>query len=144
MTTHFYIAGRFERRDEFLVIEKFLQGYGLISNARWLHLEDDEQDEEARIKNAIMDFDDVVNSDLLIAFSENLTELETVPASWARGGRHVELGIALAMGLDIVVIGPRENIFHYYQAEIDASKIQQIRHYPTIEWFIEREKWWFS
>ena len=29
-----------------------------------------------------------------------------------RGGRHVEWGIALALGLELYVVGPRENLFY--------------------------------
>ena len=29
-----------------------------------------------------------------------------------RGGRHAEFGIALALGKRVIVIGPRENVFH--------------------------------
>lgn len=31
----------------------------------------------------------------------------------SRGGRHVEYGIALARGVRVIVVGFRENIFHW-------------------------------
>ena len=31
----------------------------------------------------------------------------------ARGGRHVEFGLALAAGKRLCIVGPRENIFHF-------------------------------
>jgi hypothetical protein len=49
--------------------------------------------------------EDVGECDLLI----NIADETNVP-----GGKHVELGIALALGKQIVVLGRRENIFHYH------------------------------
>jgi hypothetical protein len=31
----------------------------------------------------------------------------------ATGGRHVEFGLALAQGKRMIMVGPRENVFHY-------------------------------
>ena len=31
----------------------------------------------------------------------------------ATGGRHVEFGLALAQGKRVIIVGPRENVFHY-------------------------------
>ena len=44
---------------------------------------------------------------MLIAFSE-----EPRAGGASRGGRHVEFGLALAWGKGVVVVGPRENVFH--------------------------------
>jgi hypothetical protein len=35
----------------------------------------------------------------------------------ATGGRHVEFGLALAQGKRVIVVGPRENVFHYLLPE---------------------------
>jgi hypothetical protein len=49
----------------------------------------------------------VNGADVVINFTEP-------PRSKAnRGGRHVEYGIALAKGLRVIVVGYRENIFHW-------------------------------
>lgn len=146
-----YIAGRFERRDEFLDVERQLAIDHITSVTRWLHMETDMRtNSDDKIQQfALMDLEDVRNADFLLAFAENLTDTMAegnedciefgidnqmyVPAIWARGGRHVEFGIAIAEGLDIVVVGPRENIFHYLG---DAAKM---RHFPTFPDFIA---WW--
>lgn len=53
------------------------------------------------------DWEDVTGADLVISFTE-------APRSSAnRGGRHVEYGIALALKKRVIVIGYRENIFHW-------------------------------
>jgi nucleoside 2-deoxyribosyltransferase len=48
---------------------------------------------------------DVLSADSIIAFTEE-------PRSDGRGGRHVEFGVAVAMGKRLIVVGPRENAFH--------------------------------
>jgi hypothetical protein len=53
-----------------------------------------------------MDFADVTRSHLCIAFTEPGGTLS------GRGGRHTELGIALALNMRVIVVGPREHILH--------------------------------
>lgn len=55
---------------------------------------------------ARMDLDDVRSASVCIAFTESPGQAQ------GRGGRHTELGIALAMGLRVILIGPREHVFH--------------------------------
>ncbi len=47
-------------------------------------------------------------ADMLVAFS-------ALPSTEhpGRGGRHVELGFALALGLETYLVGPAEHVFHY-------------------------------
>ena len=53
------------------------------------------------------DWEDVSTADVVISFTEP-------PRSTAnRGGRHVEFGIALARNARVIVVGYRENIFHW-------------------------------
>lgn len=56
---------------------------------------------------AQMDERDVRSSDVLVLLAEK--EGQTVP-----GGKHVETGIALALGKPVAVVGRRENIFHWH------------------------------
>lgn len=68
----------------------------------------DKRAAELRRKFAHDDYDDVRGCDLCISFTEP-------PRSdgRGRGGRHVEFGIALALGKLVWIVGPRENIFHW-------------------------------
>lgn len=53
------------------------------------------------------DWEDVNAAKIVISFTEP-------PRSTAnRGGRHVEFGIALANKARVIVVGHRENIFHW-------------------------------
>jgi hypothetical protein len=55
---------------------------------------------------ALLDQEDVLAADTLVCFTE--------PAeAGGNGGRHVELGMALALGRRVIVIGRREHIFHH-------------------------------
>lgn len=120
-----YLAARYSRRLELVGYKDQLQAQGHEVPARWLlgqHQLDNEgrpigEDGEAlveagsddagyyREKFAQDDYDDVLSSDLLIAFTEE-------PRSGnSRGGRHVELGLALGRGIPVIIVGPRENVF---------------------------------
>ena len=66
---------------------------------------DDEIDPQAR-PIAIEDYDNLLKANTVVFFSQKPSN----PAP--RGSRHVEFGIALRTGMDILVIGPRENLFH--------------------------------
>ena len=55
---------------------------------------------------ALTDVNDVARCDVLILFTE--------PSRRSRGGKHVEMGMALSQSKRVHAIGPcKENIFHY-------------------------------
>ena len=56
---------------------------------------------------AQQDCEDLMAADAVITFTE-------IPNTiLATGGRHVEFGLALAQGKRAIIVGPRENVFHY-------------------------------
>ncbi len=119
MTTIF-LSSRYSRRDEMREWRTKLQELGFEVNCRWLDTEWEETQRvtsaappEYREEFAHKDAEDVANCDCLIAFTE-------APDSGGnnRGGRHVEYGMALALGKVVVVIGYRENIFHHAKGVI--------------------------
>jgi len=117
-----YLAARYSRRLELCSYRGQLEDLGHIVTARWLqggHQIDDqgrnigvagekavEDGSPLAGKFAQDDMDDVARAQVVIAFTE-------FPGAGgrARGGRHVELGLALAWGRDVAVVGPRENVF---------------------------------
>ena len=132
-----YLAGRYSRRLELCGYREQLRKAGHTVNAVWLdgehqlsnegvpigehseslvegslrpgerlHQEDmSERAAKLRQKFAQDDFRDVISAELTICFTE-------VPRSdKGRGGRHVEMGIALGRMQRVWVVGPRENIF---------------------------------
>jgi hypothetical protein len=140
-----YLAARYSRRLELCRYRSQLAAIGIDVNSRWLngsHQLDNSgrpigDDGEAlveefrfesaqapaplREKFATDDRDDVLAASLLVAFTE-------VPrTSNSRGGRHVELGIAIGAGIPVVVIGPRENVFCH---------LPEVEHYDTWDAFL--------
>jgi len=137
-----YLAARYSRRLELCGYRAELERLGHKVPARWLNgshqlgndgmpltEEGERQFEEGhpsadvlRDKFARDDLEDVLSADLLVAF----TEQPRIGNS--RGGRHVELGIAIGTGKRIAVVGPRENIFCW---------LPQIMHYPDWPPFLD-------
>lgn len=134
-----YLAARYTRRLELCEYAQELRAFGHTVDARWLNgshqlnnegmpigedgelvFQADGQPAEAaaplRVKLATDDYDDVLASDLLIAFTE------TPRSSNSRGGRHVEFGLALGAGIPVIVVGPRENVFTW---------LPSVTHYET-------------
>lgn len=109
--TSFYLAGRFSRVEELLGVRDVLVATGHHVTSRWLDGDHqaEEDDIEAMRRFAQEDVDDILRADVLIAF----TETPRTPST-NRGGRHVELGIALGVGpriITTIVCGPYENAF---------------------------------
>jgi hypothetical protein len=112
----FYLASRYSRRDELNLYRAELEKHENRVTSRWLDgthsMQDDVKpgqyaDAEQR-RFAMEDYSDLQQAEVVISFTEE-------PRSpHGRGGRHVEFGIALAMRKLCVIIGPRENVFHYY------------------------------
>lgn len=122
-----YLAARYSRREELCGYKRDLEARGHVVPARWLLGEHQVHGieaaqaveaagpvpkDEARLF-AEDDMADVLAADVLVAFTE------PPRASNSRGGRHVELGVALGLrraGLmvhapSIFVVGPLENVF---------------------------------
>jgi hypothetical protein len=55
----------------------------------------------------IADLQDILAADTVISFTE---------VGGGKGGRHVEFGYALALGKHMILVGPREHIFHTHPA----------------------------
>ena len=132
-----YLAARYSRRLELCGYREQLRAMGHAVEAVWLdgehqisnegvpigehgealveamsesgrenfYANDNARADALRLKFAEDDLDDVQSCDLCIAFTEP-------PRSKAsRGGRMVELGVAIGQGKRIMIVGPRENIF---------------------------------
>jgi len=110
--TSVYLASRFARREELRQVARELEACGYEVTSRWLDSYDalapDELDPDGRAAAlAAMDLEDVRRASICVAFTEDASQVKP-----GRGGRHTELGIALALGLRVVLVGPREHVFH--------------------------------
>lgn len=104
-----YMAGRYSRRLELMECRRQLAGLGFVTTSRWLNgnhqISDRGADPSAATRFAEEDLEDVRAAHLLIAFTEEPR------ATASRGGRHVELGVALGAGIPAWIVGPAENVF---------------------------------
>jgi nucleoside 2-deoxyribosyltransferase len=100
-----YIAAPYEERKQANRVRVRLAAQSIACSSRWLT-----DDGSATLSHewARADLDDVRAADALLALNP--------PAYHQRGsgGRHVELGYALALDKPILVVGERSNIFHYH------------------------------
>lgn len=123
MTTA-YLAGRYDRRLDLLLLVPLLEAVGIGVKSTWLHGTHEGSEDPAVLKHCAQeDLADVGLADMLIAFSE------WPDVGFTSGGRHVELGYALGRGKRVVVIGPIENVFHH-----------AVERYASLGEFLEAER----
>jgi nucleoside 2-deoxyribosyltransferase len=122
-----YLAARYSRRLELCEYRSSLEALGHEVTSRWLngkhqvdrdglklgalgeeYVESGSDEQAAQLRDffATEDMQDVRSAELMIAFTEQPR------ADAFRGGRHVEAGMALAWGIPLWVVGPRENVFY--------------------------------
>ena len=108
-----YLASRYDLKPFMTEYAEELKSFGISVTASWLNEPHKPESTMADIgevaitRYAEADIRDIFESDVMVFFSEDpLTPV-------VRGGRHVEFGYALGLRMPIIVVGPRENIFHY-------------------------------
>lgn len=115
-----YIAGAYSRRVELLVHSGLLKYDGHEITSRWLTgVYEGREWTDAAIADD--DIKDVYVSDCVLSFTEDAT------SKHKRGGRHVEFGMALAWGKRLVLVGPRENVFHHQSRVEQYSTFEEAR-----------------
>lgn len=108
-----YLAAPYATKDEIRRHASELEALGCEVTAQWLDephaatVAFTSRDPEELRAFARRDIDDIARAEVFLFFSLDPEQ----PTK--RGGRHVELGLAVAQGKRIIVIGPRENIFHF-------------------------------
>lgn len=132
-----YLSAPYNQREEMIAYAQELQLAGHNITSKWIHGDhhlvpwkhrknwtndvgtDDAVDPNAQ-PIALEDYENLKKANTIIFFSRKPSN----PAP--RGSRHVEFGIALEVRMDILVIGPRENLFH---------TMPGIQHWPSWEEF---------
>ena len=123
-----YLAAGFSRKHEMQDKSSKLErlGYEVISSWPWEEIAPTttlaECTTEHLLKHGRIDIKEIENCDALLLFTQD----PSIP--FCRGGRMHEAGYAHALGKHVVVIGPRENIFHY---------LPEIGWYPTFDAFLD-------
>ena len=108
-----YLAAAYSRKPQIERYAAELRSLGIEVTSSWLeepHAPNSQMAdfaEETHLKYARADVRDINDADTFIFFSVE----PTTPT--VRGGRHVEFGMAVALGKRVIVVGPKENIFHH-------------------------------
>jgi nucleoside 2-deoxyribosyltransferase len=109
-----YAAGPYSWRDRIKEFILDLVADGIDSTTSWIY-EDaapdstlDQFTDEQNCFTAEVDIEDIKRADVVVVFT-----VDPLDAPLPRGGRHWETGFAYALGKEIVLLGPRENIFSY-------------------------------
>ena len=104
-----YVAARFGRMAEARKTAAVLEQAGIKVTASWLRGSADESSypQDHYQEAAAADLRDIDGARFFVFLSEESQSRH------GRGGRHVELGWALASGKTCIGIGPRENIFPF-------------------------------
>jgi len=131
----FYIAGSYERKAELAELARLLQqrGYEVVSDwlfnaadpglARLHETADNDWPDDELADLASQDLAQIRQAEVFVL----LTGRPDLPIY--RAGRMVEMGYALAHGLKVCIIGPRQNIFCHLRGT-------HILRYPDVETFL--------
>ena len=125
----YYLAARYSQHPEMQGVRDVLEALGHNVTSRWIDLHNGEQpnsamqdelnsDPEGLSKYGIADIEDIDAADVVVSFTTS---------GGGKGGRHVEFGYALAKGKRMILIGPREHIFH---------TLPEVEHYPNWSRFV--------
>lgn len=101
----FYLAGDYELRETLAELADQLEQVGHEITSRWVResVADPLTPADSR-RIALADLDDLSAAEAMVLVNGPST----------RGGKHAELGAALAMDMPVFLIGPRSNIFHHH------------------------------
>lgn len=105
-----YIAASFPRREEAVALKHRLESHDFHITSGWLngtyplYGNGNNQDME---KFSQMDLQDVTDAHCIVQMTDG--DKQTT-----KGGRHTELGFALAQNKKVFLLGPREQVFHYH------------------------------
>ena len=118
-----YLASKYSRRLELKEHAKTFRAAGHEVICRWLDGSHDvygSDPDNDKKRWALEDLADIFNSRVIICFSESPGETDL-----GKGGRHIEMGLAMAWNKTIILIGPKENMFHYLDNVFQCDDIQQ-------------------
>ena len=117
-----YLAARYIKRVEMQGIADKLSALGHEITSHWLDGSYDGTTPAEIASYAQIDCGDIMEADTCISFTEEPRKTNN------RGGRHVEFGMALALGKRCIVVGHRENVFHY---------LRVVEFYPDVDSLIK-------
>ncbi len=106
-----YLAARYSRAAEMRKARQRIENADHTVTSTWIDQKSEEipldtlnANPTAHAQYALRDLYDLLDSEAVISF--------TSIRGGGRGGRHIEFGIALHSNKRLIIIGPRENVFH--------------------------------
>lgn len=108
-----YLASRYVDKPIMRDLRDQLVELGYVVTSRWLDGHDQSSDgtasrtAELNQQFAEEDEEDILAADVLILFNPLSVH------GTGKGGRHVETGMALSVGMPVFLWGVRENVFHF-------------------------------
>ena len=115
-----YLAGMFSTIAKRKAQAAELRELGFDVTSRWIDetvphtVEIKDVPEQYSKETAIADKEDIEAAEYFIEFVPTAEELvATTVSAMSRGGRHWEMGQADALGKEVLVVGPKENVFHF-------------------------------
>ena len=120
-----YLASRYQDRDTTAQRRDELEAMRFVVTSRWLNERHSPNVQLADLPDsellfvAMQDVEDIKRSDAFVVFE----------GQNARGGKHVELGMAYALGKTCVVVGARENVFHFLPDIFHAADWEAAKNY---------------
>ena len=112
-----YTAARYSRREEMLTHAFELEALGHVVTSRWIrepgptYADLDAMSPYNREAHEVRCAEQAVEDLALAVCCLSFTEPPGIPND-SRGGRHVEFGYALGLDLRLIIVGPREHVFH--------------------------------
>lgn len=115
-----YLAGRFNRLEELRGYADCLTSDGHEVTASWVYGGEEglKYDDIAEL-----DFKDVQRADCIVHFTEPHA------SSNPGGGAHTEFGIAIALGLELFIVGEKQQVFHWTPGVTQFPHFKALRHY---------------
>jgi hypothetical protein len=103
-----YLAANYARKAELRALAKSLLPHRIHSTARWLDESDDQETDPRHMeRGAVLDVGDILACQVFVVF-HGRHEFN------ARGGKHAELGTAIAYEKPIILVGEREHVMHWH------------------------------
>jgi len=111
-----------------------LREQGFNITARWLHeVPIRGWTKTTKKERAEIDKHDVRISDVVVRFTDDLSQ-PLIPSTLATGSRHTEVGMALAWGIPVVVVGGHQAIFDY------LSEVKHVKTFDALVRYLNKKR----
>ena len=108
-----YLAGPYGDRLRIKKKADKLTALGFHITSRWVHGDHDEGKSLPELRRyAEEDLQDIAEADVLMVFTSKKADRMPMEPYSTTGGHHVEMGIAMGTGKEVILIGPPANVFH--------------------------------